>query len=201
MENLISPLADCSALMDLGAGTGLVADLTEPFFYAAVDQSEAMLQELSGKHPGAFTVLTDLNTEAGITHLAKQVEPLKPFDLVTSLWTAHYIHQQGVYEMMLESLASGGTVLFHGNFPRRKARREPPAGSDDKEWDPLFTPKTLKAALLKAGFTDVKVRGMNAIPDWVTEHLPYWAAKKIMKWSQYIPARFHYHGAGIGRKP
>lgn len=202
IQALLAPLAESAHVLDIGAGTGLVLHLTKPALYAATDSSELMLSKITARHSSVFTVQADLNTEAGRQHLAEQVAPLAPFDLITCIFAAHLVHEPELYETAFELLAPGGTIVHHGNLIRRRRR----AGDlypdcNIHETDQRFTVKTLRQDLTSAGFENVDIVGLNAIPDKVTNVLSRGIGLRLMTASRHIPARWHFHVAGIGRKP
>ena len=202
LQALLLPLATSATVLDLGAGTGLVAKLTDPFIYAAADGSGLMLSKIIERFPSAFTVQADLQKKRGIDHLVEQVAPLAPFDLVTCIFAGHLIHTDELFRAAFDLLAPGGTLVHHGNLMRRRRR----AGDlypdcAEHETSPTYTVPFLRHRLTDSGFEQVCVVGMNAIPDRITNMLPPALALRVMTVSSKIPARLHYHVAGIARKP
>lgn len=202
IQALLLPLAVSAVVLDLGAGTGLVKALTDPDTYVAADRSGPMLTRLTEQHPGTFTIRADLNRPSGIRHLINEARFLGPFDLITCIFSGHFIHAPTLFEAAFELLGPGGTVVHHGNMPRRRHRK---AGLyaewADLEIHPDYRTGTLRDSLTAAGFEDVDVLGMNAVPDWITKALPDRLSLRLMTASRHIPARWHFHVAGIGRKP
>ena len=202
IQSLLAPLAESAHVLDIGAGSGLVLHLTKPALYTVTDNSELMLSKITARHSSVFTVQADLNTEAGREHLAEQVAPLAPFDLITCIFAGHLVHEPELYETAFKLLAPGGTIVHHGNLIRRRRR----AGDlypdcNIHETDQRFTVKTLRRDLTSAGFENVDIVGLNAIPDKVTNMLSRRIGLRLMTASRHIPARWHFHVAGIGRKP
>jgi SAM-dependent methyltransferase len=202
LQSAILPLAVSAVVLDLGAGTGLVKALTDPLAYVAVDSSAPMLQHLISTHPEVFTIQADLNTSAGIRHLMEEAAFIGPFDLVTCIFSGHFIHSRRLFKAAYELLTPGGMIVHHGNMPRRRFRR---AGLypewQNLETHPEYRADTLRERLTQAGFQDVRIVGMNAVPDWITRHLSPNTAFRLMSMSRHIPARWHFHAAGFGRKP
>lgn len=200
-EEVLKPYAFRSVVLDLGAGTGLVQELAHPLAYVAVDNSNEMLRVLTQKYSGVFTIVADLMTPAGLKHLDETATYVGPFDLITTLWAGHSFHSQELFNLLYSLLVPNGTIVYHGNFMRRRFRESPPFLDMTNEMDPAYKPSTLRNYLRVAGFKDVRTVGFNAVPDWITNRVPETAALKLMRASQHIPARFHFHGAVIGRKP
>lgn len=202
IQRLLAPLAQSAHVLDIAAGTGLVLQLTQPALYAATDSSGLMLSKITARHSSVFTVKADLNTEAGRQHLAEQIAPLAPFDLITCIFAGHLVHDRRLYETAFQLLTPGGTIVHHGNLIRRRRRSgDLYPDCNIHETDRQFTAKSLKQDLTSVGFQDVRVVGLNAVPDWITKALPGRLSLALMTASRHIPARWHFHAAGIGRKP
>ncbi len=218
ISQFLEPYCDGARVLDLGAGTGLVAELTLPESYVAVDSSEEMLNVLTAKfaadkHVTPFTVVGDLCTAEGLQHVFEQIEPLSPFDCITCLWSGHFVHSRLLLRMLTNLLVPTGTLIMHGNFARRADRSRPAYLSKAQknmwvnqiegnvETSEFFTPKKLKFDLEAEGLEDVKIQGMNAVPDWLTRRLPEAWAYHLMRRSLKVRAKWHWHGAAIGRKP
>lgn len=201
VKDLMGPYVERSVVMDLGAGTGLVRELAEPQAYIAVDGSAEMLKVLIQKNSATFTIQADLNTKEGIRLLDETATYVGPFDVVTALWAGHSFHSQQLFNLIYDHLVPNGTVIFHGNFMRRRFRESPPFLNMAEEVDPLFNPGQLEDYLTIAGFRDIRIVGFNALPDWMSNNLPEKVAIALMRSTRLLPARYHFHGAAIGRKP
>ena len=208
VRRVLEPLLESAAVLDLGAGTGLVLQLTNPAFYYAADSSAEMLQAILDNHldsmsrtqrENIFTIKADLQDPFDLRYLQEQCQYLGDIDVITALWAAHHFHEQETYDAMFQIVARSGTVFFHGNMPRRKYRRCPPWLKHD--YDKTFNPRTMKAQMKAAGFTDITVVGFNAVPDWLIRFIPSKWAAEIIWLTRLIPARYHYNAAVIGRKP
>ena len=204
MSHTLERYCDNARVLDLGAGTGLTAELTVPESYVAVDMSEAMLKVLTTKFAGdktitPFTIVGNLCSIQGLNHVYNQLEPLAPFDIVTCLWAGHDIHSRLLLRMIYDLLTPYGTVFMHGNFPRRKNRSASPAQQD--ETSDHFLPDKLYSDLVAENFEEVQIKGCNAIPDFLSRNLSEPTLFHAMRKSQKLPAKYHYHGVAIGRKP
>lgn len=204
LQNLLGPLCDNASVLDIGAGTGLVADITEPSLYAATDISDDMLKVLTSKHPESFTACADLQTQSGINSFIEQVKVLAPFDVVTSVFAAHFMgsNQVTLLKALRDLLNPGGTLVWHGNWPARK-RRAPGAGSRTVFEDLCinFDHRTSKQMVKEAGFVGIDVHRLNAFPDILANRVPNRSLRALIAGSKVIPSRLHYHGAIIAKKP
>ncbi len=204
LKNLIGPLCDNASVLDIGAGTGFVADITEPSLYAATDLSGDMLKVLTAKHRESFTVRADLQQQSGIDAFIDQIEVLAPFDVITSIFAAHLMgsNQVLLLRALRDLLNPGGTLVWHGNWPARK-RRKPGAGSRTvwEELGPGFNHDSASDMIRKAGYTALTAQPLNALPDTVAHWLPAKRLTGAMRLSQRLPKRMHYHGAIVARKP
>jgi SAM-dependent methyltransferase len=201
VKSLIGPYTERSVVMDLGAGTGLVRELGDPLAYIAVDGSAEMLKVLVEKNSETFTIQADLNSSEGLRQLDETATYVGPFDVVVALWAGHSFHSQPLFNLIYDHLVPNGTIIFHGNFMRRRFRESPPFLDMSEEVDPAFSPRSLREYLTVAGFKDVRVTGFNALPDWISNRLPEKAGISLIRSTTHLPARYHFHGAGIGRKP
>lgn len=201
VRSVFAPYTERSVVMDLGAGTGLVRELGNPTAYIAVDGSHQMLKKLVEKNSETFTIAADLNTTDGLRALDESATYIGPFDVVTALWAGHSFHSQELFNLIYDHLVPNGTVLFHGNFMRRRFRESPPFLNMADEVDPTHNPQTLRQYMTDAGFRDIRVIGLNAVPDWLTNRLPERVAMRLIRLTMRLPARYHYHGVAIGRKP
>lgn len=200
IERNLAPFAAGARVLDLGAGTGLVAELTDPAFYVAVDNSEDMLGRLREKKVEAFTIVADLTTEEGIAQFRDTALTLGPFDLITSLWAVHYFPTLSLLKVCHELLVPGGSIWLHGNWPKRATRRAGVQGDSSIEYNPDWHAVAGLELAEHAGFVDVCAVGTNAVPDrWLSKFHP-----DSMPWliwlSQIRNPKHHYHGAIAGRK-
>lgn len=197
VQRHLAPLAADARVLDLGAGTGLVAELTDPAFYCAVDQSSEMLDKLRTKVE-AFTICADLTTEDGIAQFRDSAATVGPFDLVTSLWAIHDFPSLSLFRACHQLLVPGGTIWLHGNWLRRGTR---PAGANGRvDFDPTFTPDAGIAFAEYAFFVDVRAIGTNAAPDSFVSRVHEDSMPFIIWASQLRRPKHHYHGAITGRK-
>lgn len=201
ISRVFGSYCDGAVVCDLGAGTGLVNSLTIPSSYVAVDASGDMLERLAATDHEVFTVKADLTTEDGRHFVRQTVKYLGVVDVVTALFAGHSFASQSLYNTIFEMLPSKGTIMFHGNLPRRRFRKPPPTLDIEGEYDYSFTSRSMVDGLLEAGFEDVRVVGCNALPDFIARRLGTKLLSRIIYFTRLIPARYHYHAVAIGRKP
>ena len=206
IRSLFRPFAKSAVVVDLGAGTGLIKHLCEPFIYVAVDESSQMMSDLvsssSRIEPGHVSqVEADLNTPEGRQRVVEYSTYLGSAETVTALWALHAFHDQAVYNMAFDILTENGYALLHGNLPRRRFRAPGATGNVTDDYNPLCTAEAMKDGMIRAGFQGVRVIGCNAVPDWLSRVLPENVISRLMRATRLIPARYHYHAVVIGRKP
>ena len=201
MSRILASYCDGAVVLDLGAGTGLVNEITIPSTYIAVDGSDQMLTKVTQKDNTAFTVCADLTKADDWDYVAQTVKYLGSIDVVTALWAGHIFGNIESYRSIFNILPSGGTVMFHGNLPRRRFRNPSPTSAPNEDWNKSFTAASMSAGLLEAGFEDVEVIGCNLIPDKIAKRMSVKYLSRLIYLTKVIPARYHYHAIAIGRKP
>ena len=188
---------DGKDVLDLGAGTGLVADYCRPRRYTAVDISNPMLNVLHSKHPEAETWFADLDS-------ASIQLPDRQYDTAVAIFSAYWFHLPALLTALNSRLHPGGVVILHGVTPRRLKRPSADLGAVDPIlWTDrvsAFTPTRVHAVLSAAGYTEVRMQGFNAVPDWISRRFgPF--SYPAMTASKMLPAHRHWHFAAIGRTP
>jgi SAM-dependent methyltransferase len=199
LSRYLRPLLNRRLILDLGAGTGLVADLTDPSGYIGVDSSPAMLARLMEKHPEAIAVEADLADPDGVEMLAH----FGPVDAIVSLWAAHYLALEDIIHKSASLLHAGGVLFLHGQGPRQKERQSYILSDERDEVIHLslaFTPDRLLAAAEDAGFKHAQVVGFNAYPDAVTEQMDLNTAIDAISQSPAYPPLMSYHFALLATK-
>jgi len=197
LASYLRPFCDGANVLDLGCGTGLVRRLTRPNIYAGIDSSTGMLDRLTSKHPDAWITQGDLNDPADRFEALGVLAPMAPFDVIVSVFAAHYFHSVELLSDLLSLLTPGGTVILHGQFPRYERRTN--YIFHGVCHDHLgFIPAEAEADFRKAGLTGVRAEGWNVVNDKVAAQLSPSTLERMMRQSPRLPARWSYHGAVSG---
>lgn len=192
-ERILRPYVDHQIVLDLGAGTGWVADAMRPAGYVAVDASAGMLAVLEEKHPDAATVKERVGSPGWTDRIPG---PATGFDSVVSTWAAHdFPNLDAVLRDLLPLVRPGGHVILHGSSYRYKRRSHYVLHGLDTErafmdWDPDrcrdVTPN---------GFTYLGAKGTGALNDRLAVSRPLWALVAAL-----TPPVHHYAFAAIWRR-
>jgi SAM-dependent methyltransferase len=195
LARLLRPHVDGKAVLDLGCGTGWVMDHCRPRFYTGLDSSPRMLAELRRKHPQAATV----EATVGRTGWSARVPGSGgTFDTVTATWALQYFTEgdESLYDVLghcRHMIRSGGHIALHGCLPRRVHRDHYIAAGERQV--PVITPDEAKRATWGHGLMGPRLIGTGATPDWLARTEALWLAGLT------VPARWHYTGLFIWRKP
>lgn len=195
----LAPLIQGKTVYDLGCGTGLLLDLgTTPAKYVGVDPSAQMIDVLRKKHKTIHAVVG--HAEAPTSWLGAVQRAGQPH-VVTALFAANYFDLYAVATLAFGYVANGGAIFLHGHGPRYKRRknfilRNPEPSFND------WTPRKIRKALSDAGFTDIRFKRVNGLPDWLAR----WIPSPILTSSAYLaaqllPLRAQYHYAVTARRP
>lgn len=160
----LRPIVDGRDVLDLGCGTGWLADHCAPSAYTGVDESAAMLAELVRKHPGAATVKAAVGT-AGWTVAV----PQRAFDVITCTWALQYL---GSLDVLLATLAAldPGVIALHGYLPRYRRRAHEITGAER----PVTDPHAIRGAGRLAGLPEPAVYGTGSLPDGLARYRVAW---------------------------
>ncbi len=178
---LLRPVVDGRVVLDLGCGTGWVADHLAPLDYTGVDCSGPMLGELARKHPYATTVKAEIGAESWAAALPRQ---LGGWQTVTATWSLEYLGELDILLSVAARLAPAGILALHGSLPRGHRRAHFSVKS--APYRPLG-PHQVKTASAKAGLPAPEMAGTSALPDsWAGLGREAWRA--ALTW----PAGMHY---------
>jgi predicted TPR repeat methyltransferase len=188
MEGLFVPLVEGRRVLDLGCGTGWVADHCDPPDYTGVDCSGPMLAELGRKHANAVTVKATVGEPGWWQSVGDG------YDAITATWSLEYLGELAWLLVQLKALAAPGAVLaLHGSLPRGHRR----AHFSVKDAPYLaLGPHQVKSAASAAGLRRPLCIGTSALPD-------AWAGLGEQAWraALRVPAGMHYSAAWLWRLP
>jgi predicted TPR repeat methyltransferase len=182
LAELLRPHVDGRHVIDLGCGTGWVADHLEPARYTGIDRSGPMLAELGRKHPEAVTAKAEIGSETWTTALPAGLDR---WEAATATWSLEYLGELPDLLWALTVLVEpGGVLALHGSLPRGHRRQhfsvKPPV------YRPLG-PHQVRAASRSVGLAAPECRGTSMLPD-------EWAALGRGWWRRALaaPAGMHY---------
>ena len=181
LASLLRPVVDNRVVLDLGCGTGWVADHLAPLDYTGVDCSGPMLAELSRKHSAARTVKAEIGADAWAAALPLH---LGSYQVVTATWSLEYLGELDLLLSVLKVLAPGGVLALHGSLPRGHRRAHFSVKS--APYRPLG-PHQVRQASDLAGLPRPEMTGTGALPD-------SWAGLGRTAWDAALPwpAGMHY---------
>jgi SAM-dependent methyltransferase len=171
--------------LDLGCGTGWVADHCTPSAYTGLDASDAMLARCHAKHRGARLIRADIGERGWANRVPDDL-----FDVITCTWSAHYLGDLTVLLTELRAFLDPlgpQAVILHGCGPRYSHRPHYIANGDSHLH---FTPAAVKRAAAQAGWNPPRVTGCGALPDGLT-----WLGPLAWQAALAVPARCHYSAA------
>jgi predicted TPR repeat methyltransferase len=189
LTELLWPVVDGRAVLDLGCGTGWIADHLNPAEYTGVDCSAPMLGELARKHPGAQTVKADV----GRAEWAAELE-IGQYETITATWSLEYL---GDLEHLLSIgwrlAAPHGVLALHGSLPRGHRRAHFSVKS--APYRPLSL-RAVRRASDRAGLPRPQIHGTSWLPD-------QWARLGRRTWDATLayPAGTHYSALWTWRLP
>jgi predicted TPR repeat methyltransferase len=189
LAGLLRPVVDGRTVLDLGCGTGWVADHCAPAEYTGVDCSGPMLAELGRKHPDATTVKAEVGGEGW----AVQLRP-GAYQAVTATWSLEYLGELDILLSVLRLLAApGGVLALHGSMPRghRRAHFSVKAAP----YQPIG-PHQMKRAAQAAGLARPRCQGTSWLPDRAARLGPW-----IWRTTLAYPAGTHYSALWTWRLP
>jgi predicted TPR repeat methyltransferase len=184
LAGLLAPLVDRREVLDLGCGTGWLADHCRPGHYTGVDCSGPMLAELERKHGDAYTVKANV-AEPGWWEMLPQQSRLRAFGAITATWSLDYL---GDLDRLLHTFAAScapGTVLaLHGSMPRGHRRAHFSVKS--APYTPIG-PHQVAAASARAALGRPACTGTSMLPDRL-------AGLGVEAWRAALtfPAGMHY---------
>jgi predicted TPR repeat methyltransferase len=177
---LLRPFTVGRSVLDLGCGTGWVADHCDPGAYTGVDASGPMLEELARKHPSASTVKASIGEHGWSRGLAGD-----SFDAITATWSLEYLGELPELLTICTWLAApGGVIALHGSLPRghRRAHFSVKAAP----YRPLG-PHQVRETCRELGIGRPVCTGTSALPDtWTRLGRRAWDA------ALRLPAGMHY---------
>lgn len=189
LASVLGPLCDGKRVLDLGCGTGLVGRLTRPKLYVGVDGAGHALEIARREIPSGRFVEADLNVWM----------PNFWVDVVTATFAAHYLDLAHALAIAREALPVGGRIFLHGQAPRYEHRKHyvlHGVRHDHRAW----TPERVVPMAYGWGFSDVACMGLNGAWDVLTDHLPTWGARAVMRATAGRRPVGHYHFALSGVK-
>jgi predicted TPR repeat methyltransferase len=189
LAELLRPVVDGRIVLDLGCGTGWVADHLAPRDYTGVDCSGPMLAELARKHPAARTVKAEVGAEAWTRAL-----PYRRYPVITATWSLEYL---GDLDILLSVCARlcvpGGVLALHGSLPRGHHRDHFSVKS--APYRPLSA-RLVRQASVAALLPRPQAAGTGALPDtWTRLGRRAWTAALA------APAGRHYAALWTWRLP
>ena len=184
---------------DLGCGTGLLLDLgLWPAKYVGIDPCSPMIDVLRSKFPHVAGVVG--HAEAPTSWWAAQGRAGQP-TVITALFSANYLDLLATATLAYGHLSNDGRLFLHGAGPRYVKRKNYILQDDDPSFA-TWTPRKIRAALNDAGFTDIRFKRVNGLPDWISSRLPTSIlTSAIYLAAQLLPIRAHYHFAVTARRP
>ena len=189
LADLLRPAVAGRDVLDLGCGTGWVADHCSPGRYTGADCSAGMLAELARKHPGAETV----KVAVGSRGWTAMLPPGRPF-VVTATWSLEYLGDLAELLAALRMItAPGGLLVLHGSMPRGHRRAH--FSVKEAPWEAIGPPQ-VRYASLAAGLRPPDCTGTSALPDGLA-HLGRLAWRAALA----APAGMHYAALWTWRLP
>lgn len=190
MAGLLAPLTEGRRVLDLGCGTGWVADHCRPAEYTGVDSSGPMLAEMARKHPDAAGV----KATVGETGWWNALSPGDGYQTVTATWSLEYLGDLAPLLRVARSLAApGGTLALHGSMPRGHRRAHFSVKSAPYI---ALGPHQVRAAARAAGLARPMCVGTSALPDGAAG-----LGRAAWRMSLAAPAGLHYSAMWLWRLP
>lgn len=180
LAELLAPVVDGREVLDLGCGTGWLADHCSPAEYTGVDCSGPMIAEMTAKHPRAYGIKASVGGEDW-----PRVIPFDDYDAITATWSLEYLGNLSALLRSLRELASPGTVLaLHGSMPRGHRREH--FSVKAAPYLPIG-PHQLTMASRAAGLPDPRCTGTSALPDSLAD-----LGRGAWRAALRVPAGMHY---------
>lgn len=195
----LATLVAGKTVFDLGCGTGLLLDIgTWPAKYVGIDPCSPMISVLSSKFDAVHGVVG--HAEDPTSWWAAQNKAGQP-NVVTALFSANYLDLLATATLAYGHLSHDGHIFFHGAAPRYVKRKNYILQDKDPSFA-TWTPRKIRAGLSNAGFTDIRFKRINGLPDWISTRLPTpILTSAIFLAAQLLPLRAHYHFAVTARRP
>jgi len=189
LADILRPVVDGARVLDLGCGTGWLLDNCSPTAYTGVDNSPAMLAELTRKHPRAAVVKAEVG-QPGWTEAIPQCW----FDAITATWALQYLFPEGSAPSLRSLLVTcrsmirpGGVIAMHGYLPRYRNRHHYIGWP--RNVPPVVRWHITRAATEGTGLSGPRLIGCGALPDaFAFNESAWWAAINL------VPATMHYSG-------
>lgn len=181
LGELLAPVVAGRRVLDLGCGTGWLADHLAPADYTGVDCSGPMLAELSRKHPDATVV----KAEVGAPRWQETLGWPRTYQVVTATWSLEYLGELAALLAVVKGLTEpGGVLALHGSFPRghRRAHFSVKAAP----YKPIG-PHQVRAASVAAKLPRPRITGTSALPDGAAG-----LGRGAWRTALRVPAGMHY---------
>jgi SAM-dependent methyltransferase len=199
LRRLLTSMVNGKVVYDLGCGTGLLLDVgLTPTVYVGIDLSSPMIDVLRRKHRHVLGIVG--HAEAPTTWWAAHKRAGSP-EVVTALFAANYFDLLATATLAYGFLSSGGSLFLHGGGPRYQRRRSFILTKNEPSFK-TWTPRKIRKALRTAGFTDIRFKTVNGLPDWLASRIPDRLIMNAARLAAAIlPLRLQYHFAVYARRP
>lgn len=176
MLDLLGPVVEGRRVLDVGCGTGWVADHTRPAEYWGTDISWPMLAQAQHKHPGHHFYRDNMQREWEVPGT---------FEVVTSLWCSpSYTSPEHFATQAYARLRSGGRAFVvphafgaaEGDHVRHDSYMPAACYNGTTGWRVWDRAPTYRA-FRDAGFSQVTVtpfRNDRDLPGWAPALAHYW---------------------------
>jgi SAM-dependent methyltransferase len=170
LVELLAPYVNGEDVLDLGCGTGWVLDNLAPTGYLGVDESAAMLAELTRKHPDADVVKSSVGERAWAEQL-----PGRRWPVIVATWSADFFLPLDRVLWVLQQLAQPrGIVALHGH--QRRGWQRSHCADIGVEYHGRFTPRRVRSSGHEAGLGPARSWGTGATPDALARSRWMWRA-------------------------
>jgi predicted TPR repeat methyltransferase len=189
LAEFLRPAIDGRAVLDLGCGTGWLADHLDPAEYTGVDCSVPMLGELARKHPDARTVKATIGSDPWAAELE-----IGAYETIVATWSLEYLGRlDSLLPVLWRLAAPHGILALHGSLPRGHGRAHFSVKS--APYRPLSL-RAVRRASDAAGLPRPHVTGTSWLPDgWA------WSGRRIWDATLAYPAGTHYSALWTWRLP